>query len=274
MIMKTKNDFEIIVVGGGHAGIEAALAAARMGCHVAMVTMTRKAIGRMSCNPAVGGLAKGQLVVEIDALGGEIGYATDLAGIQFRLLNRSKGPAVQSRRAQCDRALYSEVMIKTVENQERLEVIEGEAVNLNIINKKCAGIILSNGETINIGDILSGDANTAALAGGSMARPLAYLLGSGFPNLAVEGIDLSVTATNVKSVATIDQIWSTKSEVHPGDRLDAIVVLRTGSGESVVEKVGHGGGQAMSWDVFGRKDSSDRGEEVLGIGSPPFWLCV
>src|SRR5512136_1594636 len=104
-----KNDFEIIVVGGGHAGIEAALAAARMGCKTAMVTMSKDAIGRMSCNPAVGGLAKGQLVKEIDALGGEIGFATDCAGIQFRMLNKSKGPAVQSRRAQCDRALYSRI---------------------------------------------------------------------------------------------------------------------------------------------------------------------
>ena len=91
--MKNEFDFDIVVIGGGHAGIEAALAGARMGCRTAMITMSRQAIGRMSCNPAIGGLAKGQLVKEIDALGGEMGYATDLAGIQFRMLNRSKGPA-------------------------------------------------------------------------------------------------------------------------------------------------------------------------------------
>ena len=113
-----------------------------MGHSVAMITMSRAAIGRMSCNPAVGGLAKGQLVVEIDSLGGEIGYATDQAGIQFRLLNRSKGPAVQSRRAQCDRALYSEVMISTVEHQEQLEVIEGEVTDLIIEDGICHGAIL------------------------------------------------------------------------------------------------------------------------------------
>ncbi len=143
-----KNDFEIIVVGGGHAGIEAALAAARMGLRVAMVTMSKNAIGRMSCNPAIGGLAKGQLVVEIDALGGEIGYATDQAGIQFRLLNRSKGPAVQSRRAQCDRALYSKVMANAIESQERLNIIEGEVVDLVTTDKICGGIVLSSGEKI------------------------------------------------------------------------------------------------------------------------------
>ncbi len=149
MKMTLTTDFEIIVVGGGHAGIEAALAGARMGCRTALVTMSRDAIGRMSCNPAIGGLAKGQLVMEIDALGGEMGYATDLAGIQFRLLNRSKGPAVQSRRAQTDRALYSEIMRTTCENQADLEIIEGEVTDLIIENGICQGIILSSGERIN-----------------------------------------------------------------------------------------------------------------------------
>jgi tRNA uridine 5-carboxymethylaminomethyl modification enzyme len=141
-------DFDIAVVGGGHAGIEAALAAARMGCSTALVTMSRDAIGRMSCNPAVGGLAKGQLVREIDALGGEMGFATDRAGIQFRMLNRSKGPAVQSRRAQCDRALYSQVMIEAVSVQLNLEIIESEVVDLIIYGGSCRGIILSDGRQL------------------------------------------------------------------------------------------------------------------------------
>jgi len=139
-------DFEIIVIGGGHAGIEAALAGARMGCRTAMITMSKDAIGRMSCNPAIGGLAKGQLVREIDALGGEMGYATDLAGIQFRMLNKSKGPAVQSRRAQCDRALYSEVMINAV--SENLEIIEGEVTDLIIDSNICNGVVLSDGRGV------------------------------------------------------------------------------------------------------------------------------
>ncbi len=136
------------MVGGGHAGIEAALAGARMGCRTALITMDINAIGRMSCNPAIGGLAKGQLVREIDALGGEMGYAIDNTGIQFKLLNRSRGPAVQSRRAQADRNLYSEFMVKTVANQERLSTIEGQVSDLIVKGNQCRGVILADGTKI------------------------------------------------------------------------------------------------------------------------------
>src|ERR1022692_4040408 len=103
----TSPAFEVLVIGGGHAGIEAAHAAATMGRRTALLTTSREAIGRMSCNPAIGGLAKGQLVREIDALGGVMGMLADEAGIQFKILNRSRGPAVWGPRAQCDRALYA-----------------------------------------------------------------------------------------------------------------------------------------------------------------------
>src|SRR6476620_5644200 len=112
-------EFEVVVIGGGHAGCEAAHAAARMGCRTGLFTLDSKRIGVMSCNPAMGGLAKGQLVKEIDALGGIMGIITDRTAIQYRRLNASKGPAVRSSRAQCDKALYAKRMqehLRTIPN--------------------------------------------------------------------------------------------------------------------------------------------------------------
>jgi len=117
--------FDILVVGGGHAGIEAAWAASRLGAATALITMSADAIGRMSCNPAIGGLGKGQMVREIDALGGLMALATDQAGIQFRMLNRSKGPAVWAPRAQCDRDAYPKAVQQLLRQSTALEIIEG-----------------------------------------------------------------------------------------------------------------------------------------------------
>src|SRR3954449_11683151 len=120
-----RDAFDVIVIGGGHAGAEAARVSARGGLRVAMITMQRDAIGRMSCNPAIGGLAKGNLVREIDALGGLMGEATDRAGIQFKILNRSKGPAVQGPRAQCDRDLSAEAVQSILAAEPNLTIVEG-----------------------------------------------------------------------------------------------------------------------------------------------------
>ncbi|NQS99102.1 MAG: tRNA uridine-5-carboxymethylaminomethyl(34) synthesis enzyme MnmG [candidate division Zixibacteria bacterium] len=142
------NDYEIIVIGGGHAGCEAASAAARMGAKTALLTLRRDALGRMSCNPAVGGMAKGQLVKEVDAIGGEIGYIADKAAVQFRALGRSKGPAMWSPRAQCDRELYNELMCERMEGIPGLDIIEGEALEIIVEHNRIGGIRLKNGEII------------------------------------------------------------------------------------------------------------------------------
>ena len=140
--------FDIIVIGGGHAGIEAASASARMGCSVALLTMEKNAIGRLSCNPAVGGTAKGHLVREIDALGGVMGQIADKTGIQFRMLNKSKGPAVWSPRCQSDRELYSEEAIRIIEATNGIEVIESSASQFIVEGDKVTGIKTFSGEEI------------------------------------------------------------------------------------------------------------------------------
>ena len=118
-----QSHFDVVVIGGGHAGCDAAHASARMGVNTALVTLNRDGIGVMSCNPAIGGLGKGHLVREIDALDGVMGRVADKAGIQFRLLNRRKGPAVQGPRAQSDRAIYRSEMLRETEQQTNLSII-------------------------------------------------------------------------------------------------------------------------------------------------------
>jgi len=140
--------YDIIVGGGGHAGIEAALAAARLGCKVLLVTQNEYALGRMSCNPAIGGTAKGHLVREIDALGGEIGLLADETAIQYRMLNRSKGPAVWSPRSQNDRELYTKVAREHILPQENLTLLQNEVKNVIVSNNSIKAVILQDGSEI------------------------------------------------------------------------------------------------------------------------------
>ena len=200
--------FDIIVVGAGHAGMEAAAAAARMGLSTLMVTLRKEEIGQMSCNPAIGGLAKGQLAREVDALGGLMGRFTDEAGIQFRMLNTSKGPAVHSPRAQCDRKLYKAVARRVLESIPNLSILEDEAVEILVetpsplegegrdggssritgLRCKTSGDISARAVILTTGTFLQGlmHFGLETKIGGRMGSPAAYPLSDNLRALGVE----------------------------------------------------------------------------------------
>lgn len=159
--------YQVIVVGAGHAGCEAALAAARMGCSTLLLTLSLENVAQMSCNPAIGGLAKGHLVKEIDALGGEMARITDAAGIQFRILNTKKGPAVRASRAQADRRLYQWRMKQSLENQDRLDIKQGAVVRLLLQGNRVAGVETREGLQFN--------APTVVLTTGTFMRGLIHV---------------------------------------------------------------------------------------------------
>src|SRR5262245_31030947 len=141
--------YDVIVIGGGHAGAEAAALAARRGARTLLLTQNLETIGQMSCNPAIGGIAKGTVVREVDALGGIMGRATDLARIQFRMLNRSKGPAVWSPRAQCDRGLYRRAVRSLLERERHLEFAQGMVSSLHISQGAITGVTTVDGRRFN-----------------------------------------------------------------------------------------------------------------------------
>jgi len=164
---------DVIVVGGGHAGCEAALAAARMGAQTLLLTMDHERIAQMSCNPAIGGIAKGHIVKEIDALGGEMARNTDQAGIQFRFINTSKGPAVRALRVQCDKKLYREAMRRTLCRQERLTISEGTVDRLLTRGGEVMGVVTDRGDHI--------QAKAVILTSGTFLKGLIHIGLNHFP---------------------------------------------------------------------------------------------
>jgi len=210
--------FDVIVIGGGHAGAEAARVCARGGARTAMVTMLRDAIGRMSCNPAIGGLAKGNLVKEIDALGGLMGEATDRAGIQFKVLNRSKGPAVQGPRAQCDRDLYAKAVQDILAAEPNLTIVEGAVSRL-----VDGGVALADGTmltakaiVITTGTFLRGlmHSGEQKTVGGRFGEPSAETLSD---SLAALGLKLGRLKTGTPPRVAKDSVDFSKLEEAPGD---------------------------------------------------------
>ena len=240
--MSFREEFDVAVVGAGHAGCEAAVAAARMGLRTALFTLNLDLIAQMSCNPAIGGIAKGHLVREIDALGGVMGVVADQCGIQFRLLNTSRGPAVWSPRAQCDKALYRVRMRELLESVPNLHIKQAEVADLLVETaedgamagmRRCVGLLLRDGRevragasVITTGTFLNGliHCGEQQYTAGRSGEPASVLLGESLKRLRLRGTRLKTGTPPRLDGRTID--WA-QFEEQPGDADPTPFSLRT-----------------------------------------------
>ncbi|HEY7944277.1 MAG TPA: FAD-dependent oxidoreductase, partial [Casimicrobiaceae bacterium] len=220
--------FEVIVVGGGHAGTEAALASARMGCSTLLLTHSIETLGQMSCNPSIGGIGKGHLVKEIDALGGAMALATDEAGIQFRTLNASKGPAVRATRAQADRLLYKQAIRVRLENQPELTLFQQAVDDLVLDGDRVAGVVTQLGMrfdtttvVLTTGTFLSGLIHVGLehYEAGRAGDPPARILGARLRELKLPAGRLKTGTPPRIDGRTID---FTRLAVQPGDEPEPV----------------------------------------------------